>query len=115
MQILEITKKVVVCVNLLDEAKRKRIKVDLNKLSRILGVPVVGTTARDGQGLTELKEVINKISEQSLCCNPVQITYAEPIEKALDILQPVVEKLFKKQISSRWVSLRLLENNKKLS
>ena len=114
LQILEITKKVVICVNLLDEAKRKRVKVDLINLSRRLGVPVVGTTARDGQGLTELKEAIDKVSEQKLSCNPEPISYAEPIEKALHILEPVVAKITGKQLSSRWVSLCLLENNKKI-
>jgi len=114
LQILEITKKVVVCVNLLDEAKRKRVKVDLNKLSYRLGVPVVGTAARDGQGLTELKEVIDKVIEQKLCCNPESIVYAKPIEKAIQLLEPVVAKVAGKQMNSRWISLRLLENNKKI-
>jgi len=114
LQILEITKKVVVCVNLLDEAKRKRVKVDLNKLSCRLGVPVVGTTARVGEGLAELKEVISNVIDQKLCCNPEPISYATPIEKALDYLEPVVAKITREQISSRWVSLRLLENSKKI-
>jgi ferrous iron transport protein B len=50
LQIMEITSKVVVCVNLMDEAKRKKIKIDLRKLSDLLGVPVVGTTASSGEG-----------------------------------------------------------------
>ena len=58
MQILEITKKVIICVNLLDEAKRKKIDIDKKRLSQILRVPVVGTNARDGDGLDELKNTI---------------------------------------------------------
>ena len=49
LQVLELTERVVVCVNLLDEARRKEIEVDLTLLSRLLGVPVVGTNARDGR------------------------------------------------------------------
>ena len=54
LQVLEITNRVVVCVNLMDEARRKRINIDLKKLSYLLGVPVVGTNARDGEGLDRL-------------------------------------------------------------
>lgn len=50
-QIMEITNNVIVCVNLLDEAKKKKIKIDLKKLSSLLGVPVVGTIARDKKTL----------------------------------------------------------------
>ena len=114
LQILEITSKVVVCVNLMDEAKRKGIKVDLVKLSSLLGVPVVGTNARDGEGLAELKAIISKIEEQELICNPIFVKYAESIEKGVELLQPAVEKISIGRISSRWVSLRLLENNEKI-
>ncbi len=62
LQILEITPKVVVCVNLLDEARRKQVEVDLPKLSELLGVPVVGAAARGGEGLSELME---KAGEQA--------------------------------------------------
>ncbi|MDD4402815.1 MAG: FeoB small GTPase domain-containing protein, partial [Desulfitobacteriaceae bacterium] len=73
LQILEITPQVVVCVNLMDEAHRKGIRVDLVKLSSLLGVPVVGTNARDGEGLAELKTVISKVAEQELSCHPVSV------------------------------------------
>ena len=51
LQVLEITPRTVVCVNLLDEAARKGIHIDLEGLEKALGVPVVGTTARSGRGL----------------------------------------------------------------
>ena len=58
LQVLEITARVVVCVNLLDEAQRKGIRVDLERLSQKLGVPVVGCAARGGRGLPQLKEAV---------------------------------------------------------
>lgn len=65
-QVLEITDKVVVCVNLLDEAKRKGISIGLNKLSEHLGVPVVGTIARKSKTLKQLMEtVLNICSRQN--------------------------------------------------
>ena len=51
LQTIELTKRVVVCVNLLDEAKEKQICVDLDKLSKNFGVPVIGTTARRKKAL----------------------------------------------------------------
>ena len=65
LQILEITKDVVVCVNLMDEAKRKKIRIDIDKLQEELGVPVVATSARKGVGLTDLKEAVAKIGGSS--------------------------------------------------
>ena len=73
-QILEITNKVVICVNLIDEAKRKKINIDLKKLSDILGVPVVGTSARSGEGLEELKDTIEKVAYNKINTNPLKIT-----------------------------------------
>ena len=57
-QVLEITNKVVVCVNLLDEANRKGINIDLEKLSKHLGVPVIGTIARKYKTLKKLMETV---------------------------------------------------------
>ena len=56
LQTIEITKNVIVCVNLMDEAKRKGIKIDLKKLSQLLGVKVVGTSASTKVGIEELKD-----------------------------------------------------------
>lgn len=58
LQTLEITNQVVVCVNLMDEAKRKKIHIDIDGLSKELGVPVVGTSARNNKGLKELMEAV---------------------------------------------------------
>ena len=57
-QIMEITNNIIVCVNLLDEAKKKKIKIDLKKLQEILGVPVIGTIAQKKKTLENLKECL---------------------------------------------------------
>ena len=61
LQTMEITPNVVVCVNLMDEAKKKNIEVDLSALSKLLGVPVVGTVARRKVGLDSLMSVVSTI------------------------------------------------------
>lgn len=63
-QIMEITDKVVVCVNLLDEAKKKGIHIDFNELEKRLGVPVVGTTARKKKTLNKLMEKVEQVCKR---------------------------------------------------
>lgn len=62
LQILEITKNVIVCVNLMDEARKKKIIIDLDELSLQLGVPVIGTSARSKSGLEDLKNEIYELA-----------------------------------------------------
>ena len=76
-QIMELTPNVILCVNLLDEAKKKKIKIDLKKLSELLGVPVVGTTAKKKKTLENLKSTIYDVSTGKINCNPKLIEYEE--------------------------------------
>lgn len=112
MQILEITSKVVLCVNLLDEAESKRIKIDLEKLSGLLGVPVIGTNARDGIGLQELKDAIYRVAVGETVNEPFKLCYDEELERAVELLEPSVKELVDNKISARWVTLRLLDSDK---
>ena len=70
LQVLEITARAVVCVNLLDEAQRKGIRVDLERLSQRLGVPVVGCAARGGRGLPQLKEAVAQAAAGAAAASP---------------------------------------------
>lgn len=114
LQIMEITDKVVVCVNLMDEAKRKNISIDLQSLEELLGVPVVGTTARNGEGLEELKNTIEKVARGEIKTNPKKVTYDEILEDAVKKIQSHVENLVGDKINSRWMSLRLIDGDDKL-
>ena len=114
LQILEMTNKVVVCVNLMDEAKRKKIKIDLEKLSKILGVAVVGTSARSGQGLEDLKEQVKLIAAKSSFSQQFKVKYPEAIEEAINLLKPCLEQLVGDRVDSRWAALRLLEGDYKI-
>ncbi len=114
LQILEITANVVVCVNLMDEAKRKRIHVDLEELSRQLGVLVVGTSANTGEGLDELMEAVHQVTVKKNCSQPLDISYDEIIEKSIDIIESRVKELLHDNFNSRWVSLKLLDGDEKL-
>ena len=102
LQTIEITKNVIVCVNLMDEAKRKGIKIDLKKLSQLLGVKVVGTSANTEEGIEQLKEEIYKNINQET----ISIRYNECIERAISLIE--------EKINIRWLSLKLLEEDESL-
>lgn len=89
-QIMEITDNIIVCVNLLDEAKKKKIKINLKKLEDLLGVPVVGTVARDKQTLENLKNTIYKVCEGEIKPHTKTVIYEQEIEENLE---KIVEKL----------------------
>ena len=74
-QIMEITPNVIVCVNLLDEAQKKKIKINLKLLSEILGVPVVGTTARNKKTLIHLLDTIYKVCTGEIKCSARQLIF----------------------------------------
>lgn len=115
LQIMEITDNIVVCVNLMDEAGRKRISIDLKKLSRILGVPVIGTSARKNEGLRELKDAVHCVVNGEQKVRPVKVLYDESVERAIALLQPAVEALTGGRISSRWTALRLIDGEADIS
>lgn len=115
LQILELTKKVVVCVNLMDEARKKKIKVDLDELSLQLGVPVVGTSACSGEGLDELIEQVYYVSCNLKRTFSVVTRYDNQIERSIKSVKDVVRPLIKGKMNARWVSIRLLDMDKKLN
>lgn len=115
LQILEVTDKVVVCVNLLDEAKKKKIKVNLNKLSLELGVPVIGMCARSKTGLNELKDEIYDISYGKIRLNKMRLKYSNHIETAISLMSNIVSKVTDKSELARWISIKLLDIDEKLS
>lgn len=111
LQSLEITSKVIVCVNLMDEAKRKNINIDLDKLSDELGVPVVGTSAIKGKGLDLLMDKILSVSIDELNLNPIKIIYQEEIEKAISEVDTILKPLVQDNFNSRWISLKLIDGD----
>lgn len=114
-QIMEITDNVVVCVNLLDEAKRKKIKIDLKELSNQLGVPVVGTTARKKRTLNHLLETVYKVCHHDIIPKPNKIEYEANIEEKIQELEKVLKKEIKiKEKLYRWVSLKIIDGEKSI-
>lgn len=120
-QIMEITKNIIVCVNLLDEAKKKKIKIDLKKLQEILGVPVVGTIAQKKKTLENLKECIYNVAKGKIKCKPNVVNYNNCIENQIAELIPKLKKEIKEEEKEkitknilRWISLKIIEGNDKI-
>lgn len=114
LQTIELTPKVILCVNLMDEAKRKGIVVDLDKLSKKLGVPVVGTTALKKQGLDNLMDSIQKVSNNDYIPSPIKITYDNVIEEAIKRVEQKLSPLLKNKLNTRWVALKLIDGEENL-
>lgn len=111
-QIMEITDNIIVCINLLDEAKKKKIHINLKKLEELLGVPVVGTTARDKRTLENLKNTIYKVCKKEIIQNPKKIKYSSQIEENIDILEQELINTYEEneQENYRGIPLALEEN-----
>ncbi|SCL90513.1 ferrous iron transport protein B [Sporanaerobacter sp. PP17-6a] len=114
LQAMEISRRVVLCVNLLDEAEKKKIRIDIGTLSQKLRIPVVGTSARNGKGLESLMDAVKAVTRDGLQTEPLKITYGKEIEQVISILQPAVEQALDGKLNGRWVSLKLLDGDKSL-
>lgn len=112
LQVLEITDRAVLCLNLVDEAERHGISVDERLLSKDLGIPVVRTAARQNQGVTDLLNAIHRVATGEFICKPRRIqSYAKNLGKAMNGLTEMIEERFPGLTNARWVALRLLEGD----
>lgn len=113
LQILEITDKAVLCLNLIDEAKRNKIEIDERALARDLGIPVVPTSARFHKGIPELTQTIAEVASGEIVCKPHRIkNIPKKIKKAVETLASELNKQFPDLPNSRWIAFRLLEGDK---
>lgn len=111
LQVMEICPKTLVCVNLLDEAARRGISVDLKALETKLGVPVVGTNAHNKKTLKRLTESLDKLCSGELSTKPRKLRYIKPIENAIALVEPLVDKYFKCPVPPRRTALALIDND----
>lgn len=114
LQIIEISPRVVVCVNMMDEAGRKDIRIDLSLLSQRLGVPVVGTTARKRKCLDQLLRTLDGVVDGGSANAPYVVRYPECVENAISTVEQAVESKCGGRLSSRWLSLKLLDSDESL-
>jgi Fe2+ transport system protein B len=115
LQVLEITDRVVVCLNLMDEAERHGLIVDERRLARDLGVPVVPTTARSNGGLDLLLKTIHEVATGKTVAKPRRFKNESPeLKQAIQILVEQLNEAFPGLPNARWVALRLLDGDESL-
>ncbi len=112
-QVMELTDNVILCLNLLDEAKKKGIKIDKDKLEDKLGIPVVLTAARSGLGMDDLKETLNSVVKGEYKFKNKPVYYDEEMEK---IVSSIKEDLYNiiPSINPRWLGLRLIDGDESI-
>lgn len=114
-QVLEITDRAVICLNLMDEAERHHLVIDDRCLARDLGVPVVPAVARQGKGISLLIQMVAEVAIGEITCKPHRIKSESPVLKRA--IQSLVEKLqvaFPGLPNARWVALHLLEGDSRM-
>jgi small GTP-binding protein len=114
LQVLEMTKNVVICINLIDVAEQRGIHINERLLTNRLGVPVIKISARNKKGFPMLLDTIDRIVTGAIECNPVQITYPDEIEEKIKQIEPKVRGIVGNHLSARWVTLRLLDGDEAL-
>ena len=116
LQVLEITDRVVVCLNLMDEAKRDGILVDDRRLARDLGVPVVPTVARRHEGLDQLVQAISEIASGETKTRPHRMQNQPPqLKNAISTIVEQIEAIYPNLPNARWVALRLLDGDENIA
>ncbi|MBX3008704.1 MAG: 50S ribosome-binding GTPase [Melioribacteraceae bacterium] len=112
LQVLEITDRAILCVNLIDEAKRHKINIDDRALARELGIPVIMAAARQGVGIKELLKSIYEVASGNYKCIPRRLTSEiKNVSSAVAELTKKLELVFPGLPNTRWIALRLLEGD----
>lgn len=112
-QVMELTDQVILCINLIDEAKKKHISIDAKGIEEELGIPVVLCAARSGIGIKELKEIVYKVTIGESIPKPNTVIYSASIEEKIKTIQPLIEENVSK-INARWLALRVIDGDDKL-
>jgi ferrous iron transport protein B len=114
LQILEITDRAVICLNLMDEAHRKGIEIDHEVLARDLGVPVVPTVARTGDGMDELLRTVSDVASGKVQTLPHRIRAKGDAARSVEQLVDFIEGAYPGLPNGRWVAMRLLEGDRRV-
>lgn len=112
-QVMELTKQTILCINLIDEAKKKEIDIDANGLEKELGIPVIMCAARSGIGIDDLKHAIYNLTIGTVTPSPNLVIYNEKYEELLNRISPLIEK-YSGDINPRWIALRMVDGDEKL-
>ncbi|MBQ2899171.1 MAG: ferrous iron transporter B, partial [Oscillospiraceae bacterium] len=110
LQAAQLVPNVILCINMMDDAKKRGIEIDIKALSEETGLPAIGISAANCEGLEELSDMIFELAEGKFKADFVPVRYPKAIEHAADILLPVLREKY--GFPGVYPALRLLENER---
>lgn len=112
LQVLQITSRALICLNLMDEARAHGLRIDTRGLARDLGVPVVATSARQREGMDELLQEIERVATGQVAARPRRLGYDVPgLREAIQALSTALESVVPGVANAPWIALRLLHGD----
>lgn len=108
LQTMEVTNNIILCINLMDEAEKRNIKIDIDLLKKELNIPIIPVCATNNSGIDNLKMEIYKMSYKKII-SPKKIRYNNEIETSIINIENKLNQLFK--YNNRWLSIKLLTDN----
>lgn len=114
IQVLEITDKAVIAVNLMDEAHRKGLEVDTRSLARDLGVPAIPIVARTNEGMQTLLTAVAEVIEGKIKTAPLRVNGTENYQKSVLQLAGQIQNLYPNIPNPRWLAIRLLDGDDRI-
>jgi len=116
LQFMELGLPVCIALNMMDVAKNRGIKIDINKLSKLLGVPVIATIARNGKGKKELMDAAANINTNRAKTSPLDISYGDDIDNAIAEMEPLISNatFLTQTYPTRWIALKYIENDEQI-
>ena len=115
LQIIELSERVVVALNLMDEAEKRGISIKSKVLERRLGVPVVPIVARNGKGIEKLMQIVLMVSSGKIQPSPKRFKLQGNLKKAVDYLLPKIKETYPEFPNPRWLAMELLSGDERLS
>jgi ferrous iron transport protein B len=116
VQFMEMGLPVCIALNMMDVARKRGVEIDIQALSKALGVPVVATVARSGQGKEELMQAAARVQRHRHPQTPFMISYGEDIDSALNTLEDRIREqgFMTESYPARWIALKYLENDEQI-
>ncbi len=114
LELLELEAPMIICLNMIDEAEKKGIKINYNKLHQLLGIPVVPTIAIRGYGVDELIKIVISVYEGKTILKPIRLQFGKDIEKIIDSLVKLLKEnnfRVKFNLPEREIAIRILEKD----
>ncbi len=111
LQISEVRPRMMLCVNLMDEARRKGIDVDTDKIASRFGILTVGTEARSKKSQRTLANALDSLMCDNVAPTPIKIEYPEALEREISALEGILKEKTKEKLPARWVALQLLRED----